>query len=346
MVTRGHSVIACAPDINSEIKASLATLGAKVEPLDLQRTGQSISSDLAYLKGLKALIRRTGPDLVLTYTIKPNIWGSFAAKAEGVRSAAMLTGLGFAFYEDQAGLNTQLMRRMARALYRRATSASWRVIFQNPDDRDDFISAGCLKDPGKVRMVNGSGVDLAQFSPAPLPDKPVFLMISRLLKSKGIAEYAEAARLLKETHPNAECRLVGPEDPGVDGISPENLAIWQAQGLVYLGPKDDVRPEITAASVYVLPSYREGTPRSNLEAMAMGRPVVTTDAPGCRTTVNDGMNGFLVPVGKSTPLAARMAELAEDAALRERMGAKSLELAQQKFDVHKVNAALLAHLEL
>jgi glycosyltransferase involved in cell wall biosynthesis len=295
------------------------------------------------------------PDLVVTYTIKPNIWGAFAAARTGVRSVAIVTGLGFAFTETggarQAAspvrqFKTALVRRVARWLCRVSTGRNALLIFQNPDDRDDFISAGCLTDRGKVRVVNGSGVDLARFQPAPLPDAPYFLMISRILGAKGVREYARAAVEVKRTHPTARFRLVGFFDKGPDAISTSEVDGWVAQGLEYLGPSDDVRPHLADARIYVLPSYREGTPRSVLEAMAVGRAILTSDAPGCRETVVDGVNGFLIPVRDAGTLADKMRWMIENPEGCELMAKESLRIVREKYDVDKVNEVLIHHLGL
>lgn len=345
MIAAGHKVIAAAPDISKQTRATLQAFGAIVEDTPLARTGMNPLADVAYLRTLRTLIRRVRPDIVLTYTIKPNIWGAFAASSIGIRSVAMVTGLGYAF-TGKGGLVQQLVRRLATFLYRQASNRNSLVIFQNPDDCRDFIDAGCLGDPGKVRMVNGSGVDTDHYQVAPLPDEPVFLMISRLLRNKGVREYGEAAVTVKKTHPHAQFHLVGFMDEGPDGIRQSELDAWIAGGLEYLGPKADVRPSIADASVYVLPSYREGTPRSVLEAMSMGRAIITSDAPGCRETTVDGENGFLVPVKDPETLAARMRLLIDNVDLRVAMGQKSREIAVGKYDVHAVNHTLMRHLGL
>jgi len=169
-----------------------------------------------------------------------------------------------------------------------------------------------------------------------------FLLIARLLRDKGIREYAEAAAHLRQAHPDAEFHLVGPHDSNPEAIGEAEVLAWQRAGqIIWHGRLDDVRPAIAAAGVYVLPSYREGTPRSVLEAMSMGRPVITTDAPGCRETVEDGVNGYLVPVRDADALAAAMERFLVDPDLVRRMGARSRAIAVEKYDVHKVNAVML-----
>lgn len=345
MIAKGHVVHASAPELTGDIAEQVRKLGAIPHDIALQRTGTGISGDIAYFRGLRDLIKDIKPDRVIGYTIKPNIWGSLAAKSCGVKSAAMVTGLGYAFIEGE-GWKRRIVGTVSRTLYRMATSANDVVIFQNPDDRDDFVAAGALSDPDKVRFVNGSGVDMAHYARAALPDSPVFLMIGRLLGSKGVREYAEAALRLKKQHPDWTFRIGGFFDGGPDSIAADELDSWINGGIEYLGELKDVRPAISAASVYVLPSYREGTPRSVLEAMAMGRAIVTTDAPGCRETVRHADNGYLVPVRNVDQLAEAMEKLGLDADLRAEMGARSFAIAQDKYAVERVNATLMQHLGL
>lgn len=345
MVQAGYTVHASAPGMTSAIRDGLGHMGVAAHEVPLGRTAIEPLADLAYRNALARLMRQIGPDLVLGYTIKPCIWGALAASGQGIASASLVTGLGYAFTEG-GGARSRAVRMVARFLWRRATAANGVVIFQNPDDRDDFIADGALSDVSKARLVNGSGVDLAEFSRTPLPDAPRFLMISRLLGNKGVREYASAAAQLIANGCPAEFQLAGYFDEGPDGVGPEEVAAWQRAGVEYLGPLEDVRPALARASVYVLPSYREGTPRSVLEAMAMGRPVITTDAPGCRETVQAGVSGLLVPPRDVASLAGAMAKLAAEAPLRNRMGEAGHQLCRSKYDVRKVNAAMFAHLGL
>ncbi len=346
MLAAGHRVHCTAPAIPDDVVRALADWGADCTSVPLARTGLTVRGDLAYRAALRGVIRRVRPDLVVGYTVKPNVWGSLAARAEGVPSASFVTGLGFAFIARGGRPVRRAVQAIARRLYRLATDANRVVIFQNEDDRADFVAAGCLGDPGKARMVNGSGVDVAHYEAAPLPAAPVFLLIARLLWSKGVAEYAQAARAVLAAVPDARVRLAGFLDPGPDGADAADLARWRADGVEFLGALADVRPALADASVYVLPSWREGTPRTVLEAMAMGRPVVTTDAPGCRATVTDGDNGLLVPVRDPAALADAMLALARDPDRRAAMGRRGRAIAEERYDVHRVNAALMAHLGL
>ena len=345
MVARGHHVHVSAPNISNDIEMKLRALGANVHEVALARTGTNPIADIRYALALLRVMRAIRPDRIIGYTIKPNIWGSFAARWVGVKSASMVTGLGFSFIPG-VGLRRRILQILMQKTYSVATATNDVVVFQNPDDKRDFIAAGCLADPNKGVLVNGSGIDMAHYERAELPAAPVFLMVTRLLVSNGVREYAEAALVILRERNDCRFALAGFFDEGRDGISKHELDRWIAGGLEYLGPLDDVRPAIRAASVYVLPSYREGTPRSVLEAMAMGRAVITTDVPGCRETVVDGVNGLLVKDRETPSLVTAMRILADDAAGRSAMGAASYNYAHEKFAVEKVNLVLMDHLGL
>ena len=320
--------------------AFLSSCGCVAHDVPMQRNGTNPAADLRLFSALCALTRRLQPAVMLAYTIKPVVYGIIAGWLTGVsRRFALITGLGYAFTEERKGLLTRLIQK----LYDFALARAHGVFFQNPDDQVLFSDRGLLSPNVSSWVVNGSGVDTAQFVPAPLPNgKPVFLMIARLLGDKGVREYVEAARSIKNSNPDITFQLVGWIDSNPDAIAQTELDGWIADGtLEFLGKLDDVRPAIAGSTVYVLPSYREGTPRTVLEAMAMGRPIITTDAPGCRETVIHGDNGFLVPVQSVDALVQAMLEFIEDPALATRMGKRSREFAEEKYDVHKVNAVML-----
>ncbi|WP_114390296.1 glycosyltransferase family 4 protein [Notoacmeibacter marinus] len=347
LVSYGYHVIASAPDIDPVTAEGLKKIGALPVSVPLQRTGLNPFADWRYATAIRALIDKYRIDMILSYTIKPNIWCAIAAKTSGIKNIIMVTGLGYAFTRDarQLRLKQVFASAIARILYRYASGRADRLIFQNPDDVSDFIQAGCLKDRSKVCMVRGSGVDLNSFAPCRLPDTASFLMIARLLRNKGVREFGEAAIRVLAERSDVSFSLVGYADTGPDGIDHADLERWQAAGLIYHGQQSDVRPFIAKSAVYVLPSYREGTPRSVLEAMAMGRAVITTDAPGCRTTVDDGVNGYLVPPREVEPLAEAIRRLADRADLRQQMGKESRRIAEALFDVNKVNRDIIATIE-
>lgn len=308
---RNFRLTAAANGDAPEVRKTLASWNIDYIPVPLERTGLNPLSDARTVLSLTRTLQRLKPDVYFGYTIKPVVFGTIAARLAGVsRRAGMLTGLGYAFTE---GREKSLVGKVARRLLRTAVDLSHVTIFHNSDDLEFMRDLGVIGVHTKVGLVNGSGVDLAHFSPARMPEgPPVFLLIARLLRDKGIVEYVEAARQVKAVHPNAIFRLAGPLDPNPAALKPADVQAWVNDGVIeYLGPLLDVRPALADCHVYVLPSYREGTPRTVLEAMATGRPIITTDAPGCRQTVADGWNGFLVPVRDSKTLADRMRHFVE-----------------------------------
>lgn len=336
-VSRGYRVVASAGEDEASISETLGHYGASYMPVGLQRASTNPLSDLAALGELVRLMRRVRPVIFLGYTAKAVIYGLIAARIAGVpRRFAMITGLGYAFTEGSEW-KRRVLRLINSMLYWSALRFAERVIFQNSDDEALFVRRGYVR-PAQTAQVNGSGVDLERFAPAPLPDGPTtFLLIARLLRDKGVREYCEAARMVKNAHPEVRFMLAGPIDPNPAGITESELARWLSSGTIdYLGKLNDVRPAIAACHVYVLPSYREGTPRTVLEAMGMRRAVITTDVPGCRETVRPGINGFLVPVKDSTALAEAILRFLADPSLAGRMGQASLEMVHERFEAGAV----------
>ncbi|MGP1613891.1 MAG: glycosyltransferase family 4 protein [Pollutimonas bauzanensis] len=331
------------------MRQRLEARGLVVHDIPLRRTGMNPAADLKCMLYLWRLMRRIRPQFVLGYTIKPVIYGSLAAWLARVpRRFALITGLGYAFQgrEEDAGAR-RLLRSLVQGLYALGLRRVRKVFFQNPDDEALFRKLGILRPGARACVVNGSGVDVAEHQPAALPAAPHFLLIARLLGDKGVREYAQAAARIRLRRPDVIFSLAGWIDENPDAIAPAELEAWTSQGtLNYWGRLSDVRPAIAACSVYVLPSYREGTPRTVLEAMAMGRAVITTDAPGCRETVVDGVNGYLVPVRSVDALAAAMQRFLDDPQMARDMGARSREIAESKYDVHKVNAIMLREMNI
>ncbi len=341
--TRGLQVHVAAPGVPAghPIRLQLQALGLTVHDIPLRRTGTNPFSDVRTLMVLWGLMRRVRPHWILGYTIKPVIYGSLAAWLAGVpKRFALITGLGYAFVE---GNGRGLLQALVQRLYAFALSHVHKVFFQNPDDEALFLQRSILKVDTPSCVINGSGVDVSVFTVEPLPPgPPCFLLIARLLGDKGVREYAQAARRVRAGHPEVSFLLVGWIDTNPDTIAQHELDTWVADGtLEFLGRLSDVRPAIAACSVYVLPSYREGTPRTVLEAMAMGRAIITTDAPGCRETVVEGTNGFMVPVQSAKALEQAMLRFVQDPALAARMGQRARKMAEDKYDVHKINAVML-----
>jgi len=344
LISKGFEVHVAAPEIilDSQVHQRLSSLGCIVHDIYLKRTGVNPVHDVKTVLNLCFLMLKVRPDFVLTYTVKPVIYGIFAAWVAGVKNRfALITGLGYAFTGNDSGKRA-FLRYVILRLYSFSLSRANFVFFQNPDDERLFRDLQLLATSAPSCVVNGSGVDLSQFSVVPLPAKTTFLLIARLLGDKGVREYANAAQIVKAKYPQVKFKLVGWVDDNPDAILQQELNEWiEAGTLDFLGKLDDVRPAISESTVYVLPSYREGTPRTVLEAMAMGRAVITTDAPGCRETVVDGENGFLIPIKDVGALTHAMFNLIENPDLHTRMGQKSREVAESKYDVHKVNALMI-----
>ena len=342
MVERGHEVIATAPDEDDRVPQAMKELGVQWRPLDFERNRVQPVRDLLFLKRIRRHLRDIQPDRLLTYTIKPNIYGGWAARSEQIPSAAMVTGLGQVF------TNAGIRRTLATRMFRSACRHHDHVFVQNPDDRSDLLDLGIVDDESKIVTTAGSGVDLSAFQPMPMPDRPIFLMLARLLESKGVRVLIEAARRLKERCPDALVRIGGMEDPGSGGVPIDEIRNAHDMGIIeYLGYVDDVKRALADCSVYVLPSwYGEGVPHSILEALATGRPIITTDHRGCRETVQAGRNGTLVPVRDSDALFQAMATMAEDQEARLAMGKASRALAESRFDAREVATCMLDSLSL
>ena len=349
MAAHGHEVLALAPESDPVVRETLESMGVAYQTARIYRTGTSPLRDGATVISLARRFRAFRPDAVLAYTAKPVIYGSIAARLTGVPvRAAMITGVGSGF-AGGPGLRPRTLALVLRRLYRIGLRQAHIVFFQNPDDERLFRSMGLVGDRNRVVRINGSGVDLDRFLPAPLPPPPItFLMIARLLREKGVWEFAEAALRVRRAHPEARFQLLGPLDSNPTAITPRQLEELQDVGVVeYLGSTADVRPFLARAHVCVLPSYYgEGVPHTLLEAMAMGRALLTTDAPGCRETVEVGRNGLLVRQRDAADLAEGMLRLLAVPEQLELMGRQSRIIAEERFDVQSVNRVILATMGL
>ncbi len=341
IIACGYEVVVTGP--NRDHVDKIEALGARFVEIPMDKNGVDPVSDLRYERALYKLFCAEKPDAVLGYTSKPVIYGSLAAKRAGVpHVAAMLTGLGYAFTQRTA--KARAIRLVMSALYKLALGRADTVIFQNPDDQKRFVKAGLVREE-KSRVVSGSGVNTEKFAVAPLPQTPTFFMLSRVMYYKGIREYLAACRKVKQKHPEVRCMLLGACENIQDSLSEAQLQPYIDDGTIeHFGETDDVAAYYRQCSVFVLPSYSEGTPRTVLEAMSMGRAILTTDAPGCRETVIDGQNGFLVPVRDADALAERMIELIEHPARIAQMGAASAQYCRERFDVRKVNRDMRAYI--
>lgn len=346
MQKQGLEVHVAAPELEEgcPLRLKMEALGIKVHNVFLVRTGTNPVSDIRTFFSFCRLIKKIRPEYVLSYTIKPVVYGSLAAWIVGVKHRfALITGLGYAFQGPPGKL-----QYVVQKLYSVALARVQKIFFQNPDDQALFRDRGLIKPSSASVIVNGSGVDVFDFSPTSIPrGETLFLLISRFLGNKGIREFALAAKRVKSLYPNVRFALVGWIDDNPDKISQEELDTWVTDGtLENWGYFPDVRQAIERCNIYVLPSYREGTPRTVLEAMAMGRAIITTDAPGCRETVLNGVNGFLVPIRDPEALAVAMLKFVELPELAVTMGAHSRRIAEEKYDVHAVNDVMLREMGL
>lgn len=339
----GYELIVTGP--NEDHIDKINELGAKFIKIPLNKSGINLISDLIYLLKLKKIFKDEKPDAILAYTIKPVIYGGFAAKMAKVKNISlMVTGAGYLF--SAKTIKAKIMKQLACFLYRISFKTANRVIFQNPDDMEEFTALNLLaKD--KCRIVNGSGVNMDWFKPQEYPQNLTFFMLSRILYSKGIREYLSATEKLKNKYPAVRNILLGALEDIPDSMSRENLQEYIDKGSIdYFGETDDVRTYYAMASVFVLPSYREGTPRTVLEAMSMGRAIITTETPGCKETVVNGQNGFLIQVNNSSELFEKMEEFVLHPELVEKMGKASIEYCKKKFDVKIVNTSMIEIMQL
>lgn len=365
MLQDGHDVVFAIPPGDPQADAALrgishdhkVTGAPRVVHYPLERKGLNPLQDARSLLALVRLLRTERPDYLFATTIKPVIYGCLAARIARVPHAyATITGLGYAFETDS--LFKRCINKLSVLLYSRALAKVEGVFFQNHDDANLFRQCGILASDARVLMARGTGVDVSRFAPRPLPPLPaddaapgekriVFLLVARLLEAKGLEEYAEAARLLRERYPAAVFRLLGPAETGLGGVPLETVTRWQEQGLIeYLGETRDVRPHVAEAHVLVLPSWREGTPTAIMEGMSMGRPAVVTDVPGCREVVRDGDNGLLCRVRDPRSLADALEHFLKQPSEVARMGAAGRRLALEEFDADVVASGIVRDMGL
>lgn len=336
----GWSVTCVAP--KDPAAGELERIGVDCIDLKLSRRGMNPLKEIAGMLNLAGILRKLRPDAVINFSIKPAIYGSIGARLAGVpRTCSMITGMGYVFLDQ--GLVRRLLALMVGTAYRIALWSNHRVFFQNPDDARYFMRHHMVRE-GKSLVLPGTGIDTERFAPRTCraPDRRVrYLMVTRLLADKGVREFVEAARMLKGEDKQAHCAILGPFDDNPAAIHERELNEWVREGVVdYLGEANDVERYICNCDVFVLPSYREGLPRASLEAMSMGKPVITTDVPGCRETVEQGVNGFLVPPRDAGSLMQAMDRFIADRALIEDMGRASRRIAVETFDVRTVNETI------
>ena len=342
LIDCGHKVTALAPkekNNDQDTIQKLKTMGVIFKSYTLSRASLNPFKDYLSYKYIRFVISESKPDIVIAYTAKPVIYTGIAMRYfPKISFFPLITGLGYGF-TDGEGIKRKFIQQVMVFLYRRGLKSSQSIIFQNSDDKKLFNKLKIISSSQSSHIVNGSGVDLDLYPFSPVPNKPIFLMLSRLLVDKGVREYVEAARIVKTQFPKAIFQLAGRLDSNPSSINSKELKFWINEGFIkYLGEISSVQKIISSCKIYVLPSYREGMPRSVLEAMAIGRPILTTDTPGCRETVINGKNGLLVPPKNSKSLANAMIQVLntnEDTI--QKMGKESYNLAKDKYAVEKIN---------
>lgn len=348
LLKKGHQVYAFTSEYTAEDLKKIEKLGATPIIYTLNRGGLNPLADMIATYQLSKKIIAINPDLVFSYFSKPVIFGTLAAKlAKAPHIIGMLEGLGYTFTEQPEGLSkkTQLIKKIQVLLYKCALPQLDQLIFLNPDDPLDLIDQHAIN-VKKVEVLGGIGLNLKDYPYQPVPNiqQPInFLFIGRLLKEKGIHDFLAAAKLVKEKYPETQFTVLGAIDPhNLGALKQSELDELIASNIIhYPGHVNNVKDWIANSHVFVLPSYREGVPRSTQEAMAIGRAIITTDVPGCRETVEHGVNGFLVPKWNPAALAEKMIYFIEYPEQIEKMGYESYKMAQDKFDAEKVNQRLL-----
>lgn len=332
----GHEVIAIGNETEDLWSEKFSEHGIKYIQADISRNGTNPIKDLKTLKSLKAILKQERPDKLFTYQAKTVIYGGIAANMLGMTEVyPLIAGIGSVFLSGD--FKSKIIRFILKTEYRFAMRKSPKIFFQNNDDVKVFTDNKIIRKE-KTVILNGSGVNLEKFTQKPLPEGSAFLCISRLIKDKGVYEYLKAARIVKEKYPQVRFLLVGPYDSNPSALKPAELQPYIDDGIIeYFGEASDVRPYLEMCNTFVLPSYREGTPKTVLEAMAIGRAIITTDATGCRETVTNGENGYLVPIKDIDALSNAMIDLIKNPDKIPQMAKKGLELVHQKFDVNIIN---------
>jgi glycosyltransferase involved in cell wall biosynthesis len=349
MKEAGHDVVAVAPDRDPAVEQWLKDRGIGFEIISMNRTGMKPLEDIRTLLGYIRLILKERPGVILAYTQKPIIYGGIAARLTGnTPFYALMSGLGYLFSPD--GSKSGLVRTIFLRLYREGVRKALKIFVFNRDDHKDMLDAGIVDSTQTVIQVPGSGVDTTRFIQQPLPaGAPHFLMVGRLMRDKGVYEFLAAAKAVKAEYPDARFSILGrAEEFNPTGISKDDIPQLQSDYPVnFLAETTDVRPYLADSSVFVLPSfYREGLPRTILEAMSTGRAVITTDTPGCRDPIVDGESGIIVPPQDADALATAMRSFLQNPDQARRMGEKARAIAVDIYDVAKVNEILVGHMGL
>lgn len=341
----GHKVIAVANEPEELWIRRFQEHSINYKRIPIKRNGLNPFYDIITLFKAYCLIKKEKPDKLFCYQAKTIIYGSIAGKLNSIPEIyTLIAGLGSIVNGNS--IIASILKKIILFQYKIALNFNKRVFFQNRDDLDFFINRGIVLNE-KCVIINGSGVNMDYFNIVPFPNKFGFLLIARLIKDKGIIEYLEASRIIKMKFPAVRCMLVGPFDTNPTAIKRKTLEPYIKDGTIeYFGEQEDVRSFISLCNVYVLPSYYEGTPKTILEAMAMGRPIITTAVPGCKETVIDGKNGFLIPPKDVNVLVEKMEWFILNQEKIEEMGIQSFNICKAKFDVKKVNEDIIKLMKL
>jgi len=345
LVSKGVSVHVLTMDYDKDKFRQISQFGAMPEQYHFSRSGMNPLSDIVNTITLSKKIRDINPDIVFSFFPKPVIFGTLAAKLAGVkRIYSLLEGLGFCYtaHLKKDSFKKQILKKVQTFLYKLTLPRANKVLFLNRDDYHDLIVQNQIT-LSDAEVIGGIGVGLNEYAYS-LPETTSlhFGMVSRLLVEKGVREFVQAAKIVKEKYPTVRFSIAGAIDDNPGGITREQLNIWKSEGHVdFLGQISDVKSYLTDLSVFVLPSYREGIPRSTQEAMAIGRAVITTDVPGCRETVQHGLNGFMIPPWNAEALAEAMMAFITDPQQVTLMGKESRRMAEEKFDENVATEKLI-----
>lgn len=341
---KGYKVYALGNEAESKWSDVFEKNNVIYKQISVSRNGTNPIQDIKTIKTAKSKLKEIMPEKIFTYQAKTVIYGTMAANSLGITEVyPLIAGIGSVFISND--IKSRVVKQVMIFLFKMSVRKCPAIFFQNQDDENMFRKYGIIKTQ-KAVMIHGSGVNIDKFSVMQFPEKTSFLCISRLIRDKGIYEYLEASKMIKDEFPDIRCLLVGPYDTNPSAIKQEELSAFVDSGIEYFGEQDDVRPYIEQASVFILPSYREGTPKTNLEAMACGRAIITTDAPGCRETVVDGDNGFLIPVKDVDALYEKMKWFIKNPQEAKSMGLAGRKKAEEIFDVKKINCDICEAMKL
>ena len=344
LISNSFDVFCAAPDFDKETENELKLFGATTLHFPLGRTGLNPFKDLQAMLAIKKIIKTNKIDIVFPYTIKPVLYGSMAANQTKTAAFSLITGLGYTF--SATNLKSKILQKITETLYKLSIRKNKVIIFQNRDDRQLFIDRGIISAQQKYDIVNGSGVNLSKYNfrvNENTSDKIIFVFVARLIREKGTHLFIEAAKVLKSEFPNAEFHVIGSAETSPSAIKLDILNKYHNEGvIVYHGRQKNVPEFLSKSDIFVLPTYyREGIPRSILEALSVGMPVITTNTPGCRETVKNHENGFLIQPQDQNELISAMEYFLKNPKKIKEMGLKSRELAENKFDVNIINNKLI-----